>query len=275
MRTFGILLGTAAISCLMLLEFPAPARAQDTATPGYAELAKKASEAVMADAPQAANLKKKMDENTAQSEAIKKEYDKTFAELRLYDGPLADYKRDLAAYEADLAVYEAANNSYKTRLADYESRCTQQQPDEASYQACLGEYGNLSSEHGGLNSTFSGLNGRYSTLNSRSSSLNQTVDALTAKLDNYANLVKANFASWEPIKKAFDQLSNELEGLRTQMANFCGSVQEIQNTSEDALEALKYCASLGWDGTNRTLPTVAVWIDKSSGGWGGIIITPN
>jgi len=266
------LLSAATIGCVW---FPDPVQAQTQPVDvGYAELAKKASEVIQAKAPQAANLKKKMDEQVAQNEQTKQSYDKTFEELRGYDGPLADYKRDLAAYDADLAAYEADNNSYKARLADYESRCTQP-PDDASYNACLGEYGNLSAEQSGIAARFSDLNNRNSALNSRSAELNQKVAALTATLDNYAQLVKSVFADWEANKKAFDQLSAELQGLRTQMANFCGSVQQIQNTDDDALEALKHCASLGWDGTNRTLPTVAVWIDKSSGGWGGISITPN
>lgn len=269
-RWLGALLGTAAIGCFTLLELPAPARAQD----GYAELAGKASASVAAKAPQAASLKKKMDEQIAENEQTKKEYDKKFDELRSYDGPLADYKRDLAAYEADLATYEAANNSYKSRLADYDSRCTQP-PDDATYNACVGEYGNLSAEHGGIDATFSSLNGRHSTLNSHSSALNQKVDALTAELDNYANRMKANFASWEANKKALDQLSSELDGLRTLLVNFCGSVEQIQNTDDDALEAMKHCASLGWDGTNRTLPPLAIWIENSSGGWRGISASAN
>ena len=213
-RWLAALLGAAAIGCFALLEFPAPARAQDTAPTATA------SADAQEMAAQAASLKKKMDELTAQNEQTKKEYDRKFDELRSYDGPLADYKRDLAAYEAELAIYEAANNSYKTRLADYESRCTQP-PDDASYNACLGEYGYLNAEHSGLEATFSGLNGRYSALTGRSAELNQKTAALTAELDNYANLMKANFAEWNVNKDAFDKLSSELAATSGAKADEC------------------------------------------------------
>ncbi len=210
----SILLGAAALVGLTLLEFPAPAHAQNAAPTA------RASADAQELAAQAAGLKKKMDELTAQNEQTKKEYDGKFEELRSYDVPLADYKRDLAAYEGELAQYEAANNSYKARLADYQSRCTQP-ADDASYNACVGEYGNLNAEHGGLNATFSGLDGRFSALNGRSAELNETTTALSAELDNYANTMKANFAEWNVHKDAFDKLSRELAGLSGAKAEEC------------------------------------------------------
>ena len=217
-----------------------------------------------------------MDEQIAQNEQIKKTYDDTFNALREHDGALAEYDRDLNVYNSDLAAYEADNNNYLARLNDYGARCLSGQLDEGSYNACVAEQGGLNAEYNGLEPRRLELDGRHADLEVRSSTLTSKVQPLRADLDNYAQMMKRIFAEWEENKRKFDQVSGELEGLRSQLANFCGSVEQIQNTDEDALEALKHCSSLGWDGTRKRLPSVQFWIEQASaGGWGGLTVNPN
>jgi uncharacterized protein YhaN len=205
-------------------------------------------------AGRAADLMAQIDiKNTELGQALKEEdrltseNENDFKAYKAYSDSHAQLDKQARAIVDAFKANTERQSTYRNGLVEnWNAQCAKDRVGslpEAQYNACLSSGAEVDRVVAGIDADMERQRAQAQR------DLQPLVDAGTRQENEMAAIdarMKARFASWQKFKDAENRIRSEVNVLYQELQRQCA----LQETIED----VRYCASLGFDGTSRTLP---------------------
>jgi predicted nuclease with TOPRIM domain len=223
---------------IVLLNLVVVPMALDKCNAGLSDLAKEISTNLQ---EVQANL-----QQTAQEMArLVAENEKDRNNYKLYDNTLKQFEEPIAALLKRTENYKASMDSHNKRVDAWNAAYGGKKLPPAEYAIAQRDGEKLEREKASL----SDIN---DNIKRDEIDLHRKIDPTIKEMNAIEARVKDQVSKSAELKKKFDQLQSRLNGLQQEMVMTCKEAEKRKDP--EALEALKYCHSVNWDGAQLNLP---------------------
>ncbi len=168
---------------------------------------------------------------------------------KLYGNTLEQFKEPIAAIKRREDNFVAARDSYNSRVEAHNSQYGGRELPPDQYAISQRNKAKLDGEKASLSNILDQLKRDGLALERKIGPTVKEMEAIQAR-------EKARSAQLTTLKSNFEKTQSRLKSLRQRMVKVCKEAEK--RTDPEALEALKHCHSVNWDGAQQDLPPLNI-----------------